>query len=180
MKGEQFFHCGCKLLDRDFSCIITFVYGANSVDQRRMLWSELLTLKRTINEPWMILGDFNECRSLEDKSGGNEIFSKGMEEFNDFCFQAELEEIRSSGVHLTWSSKCPSNPILRKLDRALVNPYWVQLLPSSEARILSPGLSDHSPIIIHLNIDAGYRKSFFKFFNFWSNHSDYLPIVQRI
>ena len=128
----------------------------------------------------MILRDFNEWRSLEDKSGGNEIFSKGMEDFIDFCFQADLEEIRSSGVHLTWSSRCPSNPILWRLDRALVNPFWVQHLPSLEARILSPGLLDHCPIIIHLNIEADYRKSFLKFFNFGSSHSEFIPIVKRI
>ena len=180
VSSDQVIHCHCKLLGKDFSCFASFVYGANDIAGRRTLWSDLLTFKSSISEPWIILGDFNEYRYLDDKVGGNVSIFRGMEEFNDFCFEAELEDIRMSGIYLSWTNRCPSNQILRRLDRAIVNYSWLQKYPASLIQVVSPGLSDHCPLVLHLNLDVATQKTFFKFFHCWVTHSDFLPIVQEV
>ena len=103
-----------------------------------------------------------------------------MEEFNSCCLEADLEDIRIAGILYTWLNCCPSNMILRRLNRALVDQRWLQHCPALEAFIPSPGILDHSPIVVCLNLDASLRKSFFKFFNVWASHPGFLSIVQRV
>ena len=76
-----------------------------------------------------------------------------MEEFNDWCYEGEVEEARTNGIIHSWSNKNSSNPILRKLDRALINFEWSQTFPSSEVSIKAPGISDHSPVVMDFNLE---------------------------
>lgn len=61
-----------------------------------------------------------------------------------------LNDLRYSGHRLTWHNKQPSNSILRKLDRVVVNYCWEDLLGVSRANFLPPGASDHSLIVVCL------------------------------
>lgn len=49
---------------------ITFVYGDPVVECREMVWERLLRLNATRQGPWLLLGDFNEIISNEEKKGG--------------------------------------------------------------------------------------------------------------
>ena len=70
-----------------------------------------------------------------------------MEDFNDYCREAQIDDLRYSGFHMTWDNKGYSDRlILRKLDRVLINPTWSDNFPNSEAIFLPPRASDHSAL----------------------------------
>lgn len=50
---------------------ITVVYGLNSNDQRQELWAEIRGISNTNAHPWIIEGDFNVVRFVDDGSGGD-------------------------------------------------------------------------------------------------------------
>ena len=59
-------HISCNIMRKDgtCSCLVSFIYALNSVYDRRLLWSDLISLQESqlIKEnkrPWCLLGDFN-------------------------------------------------------------------------------------------------------------------------
>jgi len=59
-----------------------------------------------------------------------------------------LIDLPSKRVFYTWSNHQAENPIIRKLERAIVNDLWLASYPSSMAVFDPPGDSDHAPCII--------------------------------
>ncbi|GFY84194.1 hypothetical protein Acr_03g0009680 [Actinidia rufa] len=92
--------------------------------------------------PWMLLGDFNNVLSIEEKANGLPVTPYEMRDFKSCCYDTGMSDIRSSGVFFTWSN----NAIWSKLDRVMVNRNWVHEGLQAHARFDLPGkFSDHSP-----------------------------------
>ena len=141
----QFIYCSITNLRGNVSFFATFTYASNSFVERRILWQQLLGLASTIyGKPWVVLGDFNVSRSIEEILGGNRRTNQAIIDFNMFIDEAELDDLRFVGSMYSWSNKQLENPILKKLDRVLVNQDWISSFPNSGATFLSPLLSDHA------------------------------------
>ena len=56
---EQFLHCKVTHTFTMKTSFITFVYGANSDGQRRVLWETLKDIGLSMEDAWCILRDFN-------------------------------------------------------------------------------------------------------------------------
>lgn len=54
----------------------TFIYSMTDRKDRMMLWSDLVTLAGTIQDPLVIMGDFNSIMSMEDRIGNPVRFSE--------------------------------------------------------------------------------------------------------
>ncbi|KAI9071661.1 hypothetical protein K1719_046380 [Acacia pycnantha] len=69
-----------------------------------------------------------------------------------------------------------------RLDRAICNPAWLQLLPDSMVNNLPKVLSDHRPISISLGFKnrSSPPNSHFRFLAPWISHPDFQGIVHRI
>ncbi|CDY37017.1 BnaA04g25950D [Brassica napus] len=94
-----------------------------------------------------------------------------MTEFRDTLSHIGVFDLRFTGPLHTWSNKCPSFPIAKKLDRVLVNQPWISSFPHSQASFLPPDFSDHSPAVLNLavNLPTSGTKPF-KFFNYLTKH----------
>lgn len=57
---SQMMHFVVKLPKMDIA--ITFIYGSNSSQERRQLWTDLLNILHSHSMPWLLLGDFNVVR----------------------------------------------------------------------------------------------------------------------
>ncbi|XP_059441719.1 uncharacterized protein LOC132174022 [Corylus avellana] len=176
-KGEQSINCFVKSLNSWFH---SFVYGANQGVDRRLLWSDLCSMKGKVgNNPWMICGDFNVVFSLAEKWGSNKLSSYEIE-FGQCVNDLEVLDLNFSGCFYTWTNKS-EEPwfVARKLDRVLANVNWMSSFGSTVVEFLSGGISDHSPAII----SAGSLQSFghkpFKFYNFWLEHEGFLDWVKE-
>ena len=67
----------------------------------------------------------------------------------------------------------------KKLDRVLINDLWSSWFAHLLVEFLSPEVSDHCPSLIKLQQDTFSPPKPFKFFNFWSQHHEFLQIVEK-
>ena len=161
-ESDQVVYCKIKHLESRVQFTASFVYGFNDDRERRPLWSNLIYHARIFsNEPWVVLGDFNAIRSLQENEGGQKRWNSAMEEF-DRCLQdSEFIDLRYLGIQFTWRNKRGGHGcVVRMLDRVLVNERWHLTFQQAMAEFLPLGVSDHSPIVVHLGLQVERRKPF--------------------
>lgn len=173
-KQGQVVHCLVNCRISSTTMRVSFIYAANSLVIRRDLWQNLLEYGEQLEEPWLILGDFNNILNPEERSNGRNVSPYETRNFGDCCSSLGLSDLHSVGMFFTWSN----NTVLSKLDRAMVNNSWRDSGMFGLANFLPAGcISDHSPCIVSL-INPGTRnKPAFRFFNMWSLHPDFQNVV---
>ncbi|KAK2658664.1 hypothetical protein Ddye_005197 [Dipteronia dyeriana] len=127
---------------------------------------------------WIVVGDFNVSRRVQELVGGSSKISVAMEEFDSCLQSAELNDLRFSGFLHTWCNKRSNGCISKKLDRILVNKEWMAKFEHSEAFFLPPSISDHSPSLVKLGLQGNKKNCPFKIFNFLTERGDFLPLVE--
>ncbi|KAK1293051.1 hypothetical protein QJS10_CPB17g00611 [Acorus calamus] len=175
--SEQFVHCKASPVDGSAPFFFTAVYASNNFSDRLSLWHDLEVLAlQSPSSPWIIGGDFNEIQFSNEKVGGRSIHSRHASRFNQCIEKCHLNDLRSIGGLFSWSNN-QDNRIACKLDRALVNIHWTSSYSNSFIQVLSPGLSDHSPLLVTSRppIPGGPRP--FKYFQMWESHPDFSALV---
>ncbi|XP_022852083.1 uncharacterized protein LOC111373750 [Olea europaea var. sylvestris] len=178
--APQVIHCEVTCKVTSFAFRLSFVYGFHSIVTRRPLWSNLIDFGATCSIPWMVMGDFNCILSPDEKCNGAEVTPYETRDFADCCLTARLTDLRSIGCYYTWSKNSEGNilSVWSKLDRAVVDERWQQAGIHALANFQPSGcLSDHSPCIVSLFQQDGGRGKHFKFFNMWTEHSDFQNVV---
>ena len=82
------------------------------------------------------------------------------------------------GSKFSWTNRRSNNTILKKLDRVLVNVKWNCKFTGSRNFFLPFSISYHSPILVKM-ASLLKREIPFKFFDFWANHSLFLPLISE-
>ncbi|XP_058217415.1 uncharacterized protein LOC131328490 [Rhododendron vialii] len=123
------------------------------------------------------MGDFNIVRWQNEKSDPTHFDVNAGGEFNKCLEDIGMEDLNTKGSWFTWSNKrSGQDHCCSRLDRALVNNQWQNLFKETEAAVLTPGVSDHSPLVVSLFPYKGGKKPF-KFFNFWMNHKNFSSLL---
>ncbi|XP_011100855.1 uncharacterized protein LOC105178968 [Sesamum indicum] len=132
------------------SVIITVVYGASEVIDRRNLWTALETLAQQCSDiPWLVGGDFNAVCDLNEVCGISGDIRMATEEFNAGILEAGLIPLPMQGEWFTWHNCSTSmRSLWKRLDRILINDRWLARFPSAYYHSLTPRTSDHSPLNI--------------------------------
>lgn len=121
-----------------------------------LLWTDLIAFSGSNDLPWDVIGDFNEILNFNERIGGNS--SSHFSSMNDFihCIEeALLFDLPFSGDFYTWSNKqIGPGRIISKIDRVLVNIEWVSIFTKSKTDFLTPGISDHSSMVIYVYENA--------------------------
>ena len=176
--SAQVIHVLVVDIQNQTNLMVSFVYGLNDYIPRRDLWASLNSFSSTIGTaPWLVLGDFNIVHFAEEKLGGDTSSPNYIDEFNTCCYEAGLEDLKSTGVFLTWSKGSGQGYGARKLDRALINVNWMSKYTEAEACFLESGVSDHSPILVKTGMLLHTRKPPFRFFNFWMDSLGFSDLV---
>ncbi|KAL0291554.1 UNVERIFIED_CONTAM: hypothetical protein Sangu_3262700 [Sesamum angustifolium] len=98
---SQFVHCRAFNKRLHTRCLITVLYGAYDLIPRRNLWSALCNLSAvTLNEPWLVLGDFNAVMDDSEVYGRAADTSASMTEFRICIRIRALCSCPSLAVHL--------------------------------------------------------------------------------
>ncbi|XP_074318679.1 uncharacterized protein LOC141655501 [Silene latifolia] len=122
------------------------VYASPNPHNRHELWSELENYAHSHNLPWMLAGDFNETRSIQERHGGDQNMIRRCNAFNNWIEDCELIELEFSGPLHTWAR---GNSIetrqSARLDRALCNSEWGALFGDASVKHLPAYQSDHCP-----------------------------------
>lgn len=103
---------------------LTTVYPKNVHSGKLELWDVLSKFYNTIQQAWIVLGDFNYYRFPEEKKGDNPISPSKLMDFNPMPFNFELRDL-SFSLSYTCHNNRIDNPIHIKLDRVLINDYWL-------------------------------------------------------
>ncbi|XP_074291904.1 uncharacterized protein LOC141618721 [Silene latifolia] len=101
---KKFIHLEATDLAAGTASYVTFVYAFNDTQERKSLWSNLCKIKKNIQGPWVICGDFNTVLQPSERLGG----SSTMEEMDDFkaCVdECEVMDCPASGSLYTWCNK---------------------------------------------------------------------------
>ncbi|KAL2248049.1 UNVERIFIED_CONTAM: hypothetical protein Sindi_2657200 [Sesamum indicum] len=119
--GNQFMHCRVTHRTDSESLIITIVYGASEMIDRRSLWNTLELLAREhSDEPWLVGGHFNAVRDMNEVCGASGDIRMTMEEFNVGIQEAGLIPLPMQGecVQNIWQNTIVGVPmfaVTRKL-----------------------------------------------------------------
>ncbi|KAK8688333.1 hypothetical protein V6N13_087102 [Hibiscus sabdariffa] len=154
----QFIHCRIHCKSSHCSTLVTFVYASPNVTKRKHLWSYIKDLLLFINEPWLILSDFNATTSTKERIGCS---TPPDPDFINSIFEYGLHDLGYQGLDFTWSR---SNQAVR-LDMRLYNEYWLESFPDTLVHHLLRMKSDHRPILAQVDDGSSVR--------FW--HDPWLP-----
>jgi len=129
------------------------------------------------NTPWLLVGDFNQIASVTEHYSvlPSNLSLRGLEDLQECLRDSNLVDLPSRGVLFTWSNHQQFNPIVRKLDRAIVDNNWLSLFPNTSAIFYPHGDSDHAPCMVMMNSQPSpSKKKSFKYFSFRSSHPEFL------
>ncbi|KAL2225547.1 UNVERIFIED_CONTAM: hypothetical protein Sindi_2916900 [Sesamum indicum] len=179
--GNQFIHCRVTNRADSEPLIITVIYGASELADRRSLWNTLdLLARQCTNDPWLVGGDFNAVRDMNEVCGASGDIRIAIEEFNASIQVAGLLPLPMQGEWYTWHN-CSTSPrsLWKRLDRMLINDRWLARFPSSYYHSLMPRTSDHSPLVIHGD-RQNQTRGMFRFDNYLTLSPEFIPSVQNI
>lgn len=72
---------------------------------RTKLWHDIRYISSSINEAWIITGDFNAIMDIEDRVGGALVRMYDIQDMKT-CMQAcNLSTHKTNGMHSTWNNK---------------------------------------------------------------------------
>ncbi|XP_041999942.1 uncharacterized protein LOC121749439 [Salvia splendens] len=128
------------------------------------------------DQPALVSGDLNCVTAPEERKRDRVSTEYKMKDPIDTCALLGLSDVPYTGCNFTWTN----GTTFSKIDRVLANAAWhdSRFLAST---IFSPtgAHSDHSPAITTLFEDIVSFPKPFKFFNFWTNHAGYGPLVEE-
>ncbi|GKC68389.1 RNA-directed DNA polymerase, eukaryota, partial [Tanacetum coccineum] len=154
--------------------LIISVYAPQDLTEKRVLWDYILRLIDRWDGDCVIMGDFNEVRTEQERYGS--VFNvQGANAFNSFISLASLIDLPLDGYAYTWAHKTANK--MSKLDRFLVSKGLLASFSYLSALCLDRNLSDHRPILMReLSIDYGPTP--FRFFHSWFNLDGFDKMVE--
>ena len=160
----------------------TAIYASPDPTKRQDLWTELKLFAETMNEPWLLAGDFNETRFPSERSNSCYETSRRSHKFNSWIEDLELIEVEFSGPQHTWARELtPETRQSARLDRALCNGPWGLRFNNAKLRHLPAIQSDHNPLLISPNgfIPLQSIARPFKFQATWLSHENFRSFVEE-
>ncbi|KAJ8446074.1 hypothetical protein Cgig2_017576 [Carnegiea gigantea] len=102
--------------------LLQYMQSPPCTHRREELWDKLRHFASRTAQPWMLEGDFNETRTLEEKDHGDSDMARSCQNFSHWIENNELLDLGFTGPRFTWSrgnSYCTRKNA--RLDRALCN-----------------------------------------------------------
>ena len=123
--------CSVNKTDGSCFCYITLVYAFNSVVARRQLWLEITDFQEVIlgnssMKPWCLMGDFNIYLHQTESNRPMPRRMVPIDDFRSCVNNIGLTDLRYQGMNYTWWDCNLADPVMRKLDRVLVNDQWLE------------------------------------------------------
>ncbi|XP_062104432.1 uncharacterized protein LOC133815631 [Humulus lupulus] len=154
---NQLIHCLDQNPNREGRFFITFVYGFNDERARGRLWQDIQRLDLQIDDPWMVVGDYNEILYKHERIG-KKVRKMADTACRDCMISCQQEDLKFLGCYFTWNNKQQNDErVYSKIDRAMVNSKWTDVFQESEANFLPEDLG----------------KKPFRYFRMWKEATSY-------
>jgi hypothetical protein len=103
----------------------TFIYGEPRVEDRHRMWEILQRLKTHSNDPWIVIGDFNEAMWQYEHFSETKRGEKQMAAFRDVLDLCGLQDVGFTGTPWTYDNKKPGPRNVKvRLDRGVASQSW--------------------------------------------------------
>ncbi|GKA29345.1 RNA-directed DNA polymerase, eukaryota, partial [Tanacetum coccineum] len=155
--------------------LIVVIYAPQSNVLKRSLWDYISVLISRWKGETLMMGDFNEVRSADERFGS--LFDQsGARDFNQFISSSGLVEVKMEGYSFTWSLSSAAK--MSKLDRFLVSEGIISAFPSSTVVCLDRHLSDHRPILLK-EMYTDFGPSPFRTYHSWFKRDGFDIMVEQ-
>lgn len=160
---------------------LTGFYGYPDVGRRKHSWALLKRLAQESNLPWIVIVDFNDILTPEEKKGGANRPNLMYTGFREAILDCNLADVPLNGHPFTWSwGKEASYRVDEKLDRAMGSPAWHARFQATTLTNLVMPISEHSPILLDTSPTVLERRvRNFRFENKWLEEPDIGRIVSN-
>lgn len=144
----------------------------------RLPWKDIENIPRASNNPWSIVGDFNNVLRSTDIIGGRMVIEQEFRDLQGMMDICGLNEMDNLEDYYTWHNKQVTGPIFSIIDRVLGNSLWFQKM-DVQLKHLLPSVSDH--VILQITKQTPLRpwKSNFKFINCVTEFAGFQEVVTR-
>ncbi|GKV32708.1 hypothetical protein SLEP1_g41295 [Rubroshorea leprosula] len=155
-------------------CYFVNVYASNDKRKKVEVWEELQKVIIEKGGRWLLAGDFNAVRYLEEKRGrtGENV---EMRDFNAFIETTGLVDIRLANRRFTWYRSDGSS--MSRLDRVLMTEEMFNMGGEWVQHGLRRTISDHCAIIIKTKITDWGPKPF-RVLDAWQQHLEFKNVVE--
>ncbi|XP_019236056.1 PREDICTED: uncharacterized protein LOC109216362 [Nicotiana attenuata] len=118
----QLIHCSVKGIADEIDCLVTVVYGYNTVEKIKYIWEQLEEIAQGIAKPWLTGGDFNSVLYSQDKLYENPINATETRDYAN-CVQIQgLNALTWEDEYYTWSNnQLGADRIWSRIDRMFGN-----------------------------------------------------------
>lgn len=106
--------------------LFSVVYASPDSTLRKELWTELERIKDSYGRPWVVVGDFNETTSLQERHGSESSeMQRICRDFANWIENQGLIDLKFSGPEHTWFWGNSAETFKStRLDRGLINVQW--------------------------------------------------------
>ncbi|XP_071921847.1 uncharacterized protein [Coffea arabica] len=141
-------------------CICTYANSMASIRQKQ--WENLSDRKRLWNNRIVLIGDFNDIISNDEKWGGKTGESWSFSKFKNFITRNKLIDLGFEGLPWTWNNNWSSGEkIKERLDRALTSVEWCKNNSGANLMHIQTVASDHAMLLMDTRpVRKRYRKRF--------------------
>ncbi|XP_030961975.1 uncharacterized protein LOC115983444 [Quercus lobata] len=140
-----------------------------------------MPLLNSCNCPWVCIRDFNFTTSDNEvlsgfKGGG----SSSTNYLKDLIYEFGAVDLGFSGNKYTWvRGQWGSSAIKRKLDKEIASISWRLTFPKASVTHLGAINSDHTPILLDINLDDSFAHKPFRFEAAWVRDNGCNTVVEK-
>ncbi|KAK5819977.1 hypothetical protein PVK06_025017 [Gossypium arboreum] len=115
----------------------TKFYGHANPNMRNSSWEMLRRAGNSVQEDWVVGGDFNIILNNDDKECGRKKAQADMQDFKDVMDKLALVDIKTNRGWFTWvNNREGKNLVKEKLDRYMVSTNAINNLPFMETNVV--------------------------------------------
>eukprot|EP00253_Pinus_taeda_P003178 PITA_03178 len=168
-KNTQWLFTKLQHLESDMILSLFNVYAPVSIGEKKHCWDSIRSLANYEELVDIIIaGDLNLTLSLSEKHGGSTVRDLAREWVEDLLQDWDMIEIKPSSGKYTWTNKRVGlGHIAARLDKFLVQSYFLLHGLESRMHILPCCVSDHLPIKLELLAHLDQGSIPFKFNSHW-------------
>ncbi|GLT25058.1 hypothetical protein SLA2020_002120 [Shorea laevis] len=156
-------------------CHLVNVYAPQDRQKKVQLWDELKTMIVEVGGRWLVAGDFNAVRSVEERKGRTEDNS-AMGDFNAFVETTGLVDLRLVNRQYTWYR--PDGSFMSRLDRFLLTSEMCSMGGEWVQKGLERTISDHCAITLTTRV-ADWGPKPFRVLDAWQQHPEFKKVVEE-
>ena len=155
-----------------------FVYGLNTITDKKALWQGLNNHK--YSNPCLFIGDFSSVFATDQRLNGRQVTKYEIEDMQRIMLELNLHPFKRIGHDFSWSNKeIGTDRICSKIDYALRNLAWLNYYAGITMKYGKPRQSDHTPLTLNLFNEHNCGARPFWFLNYKVDHEDFIKVVKE-